>query len=248
MKKRIFEGHTSVFLDIFIWSRNYDKKREFLTCRYYTLYGDIWEIDMRQYVTFKGSRQGLQLVLDDSVDFTVILENLKVKLESAVVFFTEGTTVEVPAKVRILTTEQQEDLTKLLAIYGLVFRKTTEQQIVATKANVEIEELQTLFVAKTLRGGQEVRHNGCVVIMGDVNPGAEVIAGGDIIIRGTCRGVVHAGAYGNIEATITANRLLASQIRIASLIARAPDHLDQPEYTEMASIKDGNVIIERVNI
>jgi len=203
---------------------------------------------MRQYVIFKGSRNGLQLVFDDSANFSVILDNLKAKLESAVVFFTHGTIVEVPAKVRVLTMQQQEDLTKLLAIYGLVFRETAQQQDVATKANVETEELQTLFVAKTLRSGQEVIHNGSVVIIGDVNPGAEVIAGGDIIIRGACRGVVHAGAYGNTKATITANRLLASQIRIAGLIARAPDKLDQPEYTEMARIKDGNVMIEKVNI
>ncbi|MBP2625974.1 MAG: septum site-determining protein minC [Firmicutes bacterium] len=203
---------------------------------------------MRQYVIFKGSRNGLQLVLDDSADFAVILENLKAKLESAVVFFTNGTIVEVPAKVRVLTTQQQEDLAKLLAIYGLIFRETAQQQEVTTTTNVETEELQTLFVDKTIRSGQEVVYNGSVVINGDVNPGAEVIAGGDIIIKGTCRGVVHAGAYGNIEATITANRLLASQIRIANLIARAPDNLDQPEYTEMARIQDGNVIIETVDI
>jgi len=203
---------------------------------------------MRQYVIFKGSRNGLQLVLDDSVSFSVILDKLKTKLESAVVFFTNGTIVEVPTKVRVLTSQEQEDLTKLLAIYGLIFRESTQEHEVAEKANVEPEVLQTLFVAKTLRSGQEVVYNGSVVIIGDVNPGAEVIAGGDIIIRGTCRGVVHAGAYGNMEATITANRLLASQIRIASLIARAPDNLDQPEYTEIARIKDGNVIIETVNI
>jgi len=203
---------------------------------------------MRQYVRFKGSRNGLQLVLDDSVDFTVILENLKTKLESAVVFFTEGTIVEVPTKARVLTTEQQEDLTKLLAIYGLIFCEAVQEQQVIEENKAETEELQPLFVAKTLRSGQEVVYIGSVVIDGDVNPGAEVIAGGDIIIRGTCRGVVHAGAYGNMEATITANRLLASQIRIANLIARAPDNLDQPEYPEIARIQDGNVIIQTVEI
>jgi len=203
---------------------------------------------MRQYVIFKGSRNGLQLVLDDSANFSVILDKLKTKLESAVVFFTKGTIVEVPSKVRVLTTQQQEDLTKLLAVYGLVFREAAPEKEVVEKTNVEPETLQTLFVAKTLRSGQEVIHNGSIVIIGDVNPGAEVIAGGDIIIRGTCRGVVHAGAYGNMEATITANRLLASQIRIASLIARAPDNLDQPECTEIARIRDGNVVIETVNI
>lgn len=203
---------------------------------------------MRQYAIFKGSKNGLQLVLDDSVSFSVILDTLKAKLESAVVFFTHGTIVEVPDKARALTTEQQEDLTRLLAGYGLIFREATQQLEVVEKTHVEPEKLETLFVEKTLRSGQEVVYNGNVVIIGDVNPGAEVIAGGDIIIRGTCRGVVHAGAYGNMKATITANRLLASQIRIASLIARAPDKLDQPEYTEMACIKDGNVIIEAVDI
>lgn len=203
---------------------------------------------MRQYVIFKGSRHGLQLILDDSVDFTVILENLKTKLESAVVFFTEGTIVEIPTKVRVLTAEQQEDLTKLLATYGLIFREAATQCEIAEKSEVETQEVQTLVVSKTIRSGQEVVHSGSVVIIGDVNPGAEVIAGGDIIIQGTCRGVVHAGAYGNSSATITANRLLASQIRIAGLIARAPDHLDQPECKEIASIKDGNVIIKAANI
>lgn len=203
---------------------------------------------MQKYVTFKGSRHGLQLVLDDSVDFTVILENLKAKLESAVVFFTEGTKVEVPAKVRVLTADQQDDLTKLLAVYGLVFHETVQQHEIAQKDEMEAKEPETLFVSKTIRSGQEVVHNGSVVILGDVNPGAEVIAGGDIIIKGTCRGVVHAGAYGNSNATITANRLLASQIRIAGLIARAPDHLDQPEFKEIASIKDGHVVIETAEI
>ncbi len=203
---------------------------------------------MRQYVMFKGSRNGLQLVLNDSVDFSVILKHLKTKLESAVVFFTKGTIVEVPPSVRMLTQDQQEDLTKLLAMYGLIFRESPKPEEIAETSNVEIEELQTLVVAKTIRSGQEIVYNGSVLIIGDVNPGAEVIAGGDIIIRGACRGVVHAGAYGNTEATITANRLLASQIRIANLIARAPDHLEQPEYTEVARIQDGHVIIETAEI
>jgi len=211
---------------------------------------------MRQYVQFKGSRNGLQLVLDDSVDFAMILETLKAKLESTVVFFTKGTMVEVSAKVRVLTPDQQEELAKLLAVYGLVFcdnSNKVENSNESSKENSnecsdEAEELQTLFVAKTLRSGQEIVYSGSVVITGDVNPGAEVIAGGDVIIRGTCRGVVHAGAYGNSKATITANRLLASQLRISNLIARAPDHLDKPEHIETARIQNGHVIIEKVDI
>ena len=203
---------------------------------------------MRQYVKFKGSRNGLQLVLDDSADFSMILENLKAKLESAVIFFTKGTTVEVPAEVRVLTQKQQEDLTELLSTYGLIFHEAPKKSAIEEENHDETEELKTLFVAKTLRSGQEIVYLGSVVIIGDVNPGAKVIAGGDVIIRGTCRGVVHAGAYGNSSATITANRLLASQVRIANLIARAPDNLSQPEYAEIARIQDDNVLIEKVDI
>ena len=202
---------------------------------------------MREYIKFKGSRNGLQLVLDESAEFDLILEKLNNKLESAVDFFTKGTTVEVPARIRILTVEQQNDLSKLLSSYGLVFREIDESENIHTNEEhsvFEPEKIQTLLVTKTIRSGQEIIHQGSVIIEGDVNPGAEVIAGGNIIINGTCRGVVHAGAYGDIHATITAQRLLASQIRIAGLIARAPDQLDQPEQTEIALIEDGNVIIK----
>jgi septum site-determining protein MinC len=213
----------------------------YVTCK------KTWEMDMREYVIFKGSRNGLQLVLDASVEFEVLLENLAAKLESAVDFFSRGTMVEVPAKVRNLSFQEQEELSKLLAGYGLVFREVNDQ-CADDIAMFEPKEVERLIVAKTIRSGQEIIHQGAVVIDGDVNPGAEVIAGGDIIVNGTCRGVVHAGAYGDIRATITAQRLLASQIRIAGLIARAPDHLDQPDQAEVALIEDGIVIIKTVSM
>ncbi|AIF52483.1 septum site-determining protein MinC [Pelosinus sp. UFO1] len=202
---------------------------------------------MREYVIFKGSRNGLQLVLDQSVEFELILENLKAKLESAVDFFTKGTKVEVLKAVRILSSEEQEDLSKVLANYGLVFYEAKEQCADEENTTFEPQEIQNLVISKTIRSGQEVIHQGSVVIEGDVNPGAKIIAGGNIVINGTCRGLVYAGAYGDSKATITAQRLLASQIRIADLIARAPDHLEDPTEAEVALIEDGTVIIKKID-
>lgn len=108
-------------------------------------------------------------------------------------------------------------------------------------------EIQALVINKTLRSGQKVVHDGSVVVIGDVNPGAEVIAGEDIIVLGSCRGIAHAGASGNKAATITACKLLAAQLRIAGLIARSPDDLDQPAYAETARVHDGVVVIEPAN-
>jgi septum site-determining protein MinC len=95
-----------------------------------------------------------------------------------------------------------------------------------------------------LRGGQRVVFSGSVIVMGDVNPGAEIIAGGNITVQGTCRGLAHAGAKGDQLATITADKLIAGQLRIAGIIARAPDNQDNPTCRETARIVRDIVIIE----
>jgi septum site-determining protein MinC len=210
---------------------------------------------MQEDVIFKGNKAGLQLLLSDTADFCNIMQQLKAKLESAATFFSTGGIVKVPIANRVLTSEQQEQLTDLFANYGLKWKEVVQEETPESVSAVPQEESnphkpQTLIITKTLRGGQEILYSGSVVIIGDVNPGAKVTAGGDIIIYGTCRGVSHAGAYGDIEATITANKLIASQLRIADFIARSPDNLDgrnEPQGAETARIKDGVVVIEPAN-
>ena len=103
-----------------------------------------------------------------------------------------------------------------------------------------------LVVNKTLRGGQEIRTKSSVLVCGNVNPGAQIIAGGSIDVRGICRGMVHAGAYGDTSAIVVADHLMPTQIRIASFIARSPDNMDMTEKAERASIKDGQIVIEPI--
>ena len=88
-----------------------------------------------------------------------------------------------------------------------------------------------------------VRSN--LVILGDVNPGSEVWADGDIVVFGTLRGVAHAGASGNREARVVALRLMPTQLRIADKICRAPDDdVKGPRGPEQAFLKDGAIVIE----
>lgn len=201
---------------------------------------------MRDSVVFKGSKNGLQLVIDTEIDFEIIISQLKSKLEAAGEFFANGNAaVQVPS-AKDMQPEQRENLVALFDEYGLVWQEVQECDcdIITDNEKQTDEESNTLIISKTVRSGQEVVHSSSVVIMGDINPGAKVIAGGDIVVNGTCRGVAHAGAFGDETATITASRLLASQIRIASLISRSPDKLDIPEYAETARIRDGVVVIE----
>lgn len=79
-----------------------------------------------------------------------------------------------------------------------------------------------LYLKTTVRSGVEIRHPGSVILVGDVNPGGEIIADGDILIWGSLRGVAHAGASGNREACIMALRMEPTQLRIVDLVARVP--------------------------
>ncbi len=119
-------------------------------------------------------------------------------------------------------------------------------------APVDQEDLideNTILVQRTLRSGQSICHDGSVVVLGDVNPGAEVSATGNIIVMGALRGVVHAGAGGDEDAVVLAFRLQPTQLRIANHITRPPDNETvDANHPEMARIRDGIVTIEAFQI
>lgn len=111
------------------------------------------------------------------------------------------------------------------------------------------EDYGALLVEKTLRSGQSITHDGSVVVVGDVNPGAEIIAGGNVVVMGSLRGVVHAGVNGKTDATVTAFRLKPTQLRIANLITRAPDIVEvESDQPEIARIREGKLVIEKLKL
>lgn len=102
---------------------------------------------------------------------------------------------------------------------------------------------QAVLIQRTLRSGHSIKHAGHVTIIGDVNPGAEVIAGGNVVVWGRLRGTVHAGAQGNENAVICALDLSPTQLRIAEQISLTPPQRKKPK-PEMARLQDGQVIAE----
>lgn len=102
----------------------------------------------------------------------------------------------------------------------------------------------TLFLRRTVRSGQAIHHHSHVVILGDVNPGAEIVAGGDIIVWGVLRGMVHAGYPDNEQAIVCALQLAPVQLRIAHLLSRPPEDFEAQPQPEVASIRQGQIIVE----
>ena len=99
---------------------------------------------------------------------------------------------------------------------------------------LEAEKLPTLYLRKTIRSGQSISSDGNIIVIGDVNPGAEIIAKGDITVWGILGGIAHAGSCGNEYARIRALKLNPVQIRIADVIARRPDTVNLP-YVQKSS-------------
>jgi septum site-determining protein MinC len=116
--------------------------------------------------------------------------------------------------------------------------------------NTVVPATNVMYLRQTLRSGQCVSHKGHLIVIGDVNPGAEVMAEGDITVWGSLRGIAHAGVGGNNDCEIRALRLQPIQIRIGNAFARSPDRSNLVSYTaascpETARVVDGKIKVFR---
>nr|PZN53828.1 MAG: septum site-determining protein MinC [Chloroflexota bacterium] len=101
-----------------------------------------------------------------------------------------------------------------------------------------------IMIRRTVRSGRRVHSLGHVVVFGDVNPGAEIIAGGDVIVWGRLRGNVHAGANGDENAVVCALDMIPTQLRIAGHISVSPDEKRRKPRPETAFIRDNQIVVE----
>ncbi|MDY7077729.1 MAG: septum site-determining protein MinC [Chloroflexota bacterium] len=214
-------------------------------------------------ITIKGIRQGLLVTLGDR-DWGDELRALKSRLSDNPAFF-RGGRVALKVGARELARSEIEQVCTLLAraqveLWAVVstnpVTEATTQElglVIAlgpshpreSEAASEGEEeslVDGLVVRRTLRSGQSLRHPGHIVVIGDVNSGAEVVAGGDIVVWGRVRGLVHAGALGDEDAVICALDLVPTQLRIAGHIARSPEERRRKPVPEMAAVRDGQLV------
>lgn len=205
-------------------------------------------------IVFKGYRSGLALIIPDEGPFEHYLQKISEHLSKSQNFFS-GAKISLQLGSRELSTEERTKLIQLFQANGLVLRNPTERagstpRTREAKQTVhETNITPTITVKKTLRSGQLVEFEGNVLVMGDVNPGAEVIAGGDIIVLGKLRGTVHAGAEGDRTSQIFAFQINPVQIRIADSIARGADKIKRSKdiRPEVAKIKENQIIVEKFN-
>ena len=166
---------------------------------------------------------------------------LKKKLEESKEFF-QGVILKTTIKGRDLEKYELDELRNIIS-EETGFDDISED-VVTFDWNKNTVEGRTKFYRGTMRSGSQINFKGNVVIMGDVNPGAEVIATGNILITGILKGTVHAGCKGNRNAIVTAQGIYPTQLRIADIITVPPSSkVEKIKNFETAYIKDNNICI-----
>lgn len=151
-----------------------------------------------------------------------VLKELKEKLTKLKVLYKEEKT-PLYIKGKHFENEEMDEITKIIQEkinVEVSFDSPKDMGIHVIKSTFE-EDLsisETKYIRGAVRSGTRIEYPKSLVIIGDLNAGAEVIAGGNIIVTGALRGLAHAGAKGNKKAIIAAHTLEAPQIRIANIL------------------------------
>ena len=231
------------------------------------------EIMNQTHVDIKGTSDGL-IIHVGAGDWNTLLSALADRLAQTPAFF-RGGRVALDVGPRQLTTLQIESIGELLGRYQVslwaILSESGETQRVAGQLGLETalssplvahlagqaargetlgqEEERALLVKRILRSGQHIHHEGPVVLIGDVNPGAEVVSTGDVLVWGRLRGNVHAGADGNDQSVVCALSLSPMLLRIGHHMARSPGDEsvqsdERPSVPEVAFVHDGQIVAQ----
>jgi septum site-determining protein MinC len=207
-----------------------------------------------QNVMIKGTKDGLTLHLDDSCSYFELKKELDIKLSASYRAQDDRPLMTVKVKVgnRYLTEEQKEEIRSLIRQKkNLVVDSIESNVITVQEAKALNEKSEIVTIARIIRSGQVLEVEGDLVLIGDVNPGGTVIAGGNIFIMGSLRGIAHAGCHGDEKAVIAASKMNPAQLRISHSINRAPDNRIEEDGREMecAYIDENNqIMVDRLQV
>ncbi len=213
-----------------------------------------------QIVKLRGYKDGLHLIIKPKVSLSEVEAAIN-KLLNGMNQPLEGTSIHIDLSTSPLTSDDLKDLeTHLKDNYNLVVSGVNilddkdESPILAAPASHNISQSfpadsqqefgNAQIVRQTIRSGQTTSClTGSVIIYGDVNPGGEVVASGDIIVLGALRGNAHAGAHGRLSSVIIAMELVPLQLQIGTYVNRPPLGQKPRGYPEIARVGAEDIII-----
>jgi len=225
--------------------------------------------DMNNSVIIKSNRYGIIVVLDKNVDFDELLLLVAEKFKESGSFF-KGSKMAVSFEGRSLSVEEEKKLVDTISENSEIdiaciidldkekeeaFKQAVEERMAQVAPS---SEDGGQFYRGTLRSGQSIEAGSSIIILGDVNPGATVVAAGNVVVLGSLKGIVYAGGNGDEKSFVVALDMDPMQIRIGDVIARCSDEIARNVrrykrkskssimQPQIAFVEDNNIYIESI--
>lgn len=215
---------------------------------------------MKSSVVIKGYKYGIIIVMEPSASMEEIKSELVKKISDSAKFFNNAS-IAISFDGKKISAAEEQELIEIITnnstmniVCVMDNDKETEEKFKLAVENREKKVSEAAnegeFYKGTLRSGQVLESNTSIVILGDVNPGARIISGGNVVVLGSLKGTVYAGANGVPGAFVVALEMNPVQVRIGDVIARCGDsnkkRFSKPE-TKIAYVDGENIYIEPLN-
>ena len=210
-------------------------------------------MNQENYVMFKGTKNGINILLQQDIPFSELKALFEKKVIESAKFF-EGVKTSIAFQGRTLSQEEETSLLDIITEHttmNITFirdgKKEDNTQTIPEGVTLP-DDMEQYYITKyhkgSIRSGQCLTFDGSVVVIGDVNPGGEIKASGNIIILGQLKGIAHAGCNGMTDAFVSALYMIPVQLRIADIITRFPEENKKgPKPPEFAYIEEGQIYV-----
>lgn len=177
---------------------------------------------MKSCITINLRKDNIIIKINEDSSQEEIVYMLRKKIPELKKLY-QGETTPIVITGKVLKNKEIDEIQELIKRYLDVNMKFDSPRTLGLHGitrtyNKEIATSETKFHRGSVRSGQKIEFEGSIIVLGDVNDGAEVIAGENIVILGILRGLAHAGAKGNKDAVIAASSIEAPQLRIANVV------------------------------
>jgi len=223
-------------------------------------------------VAIKGVDDKLEVYFNEMASYPSLREDLIQKLQNNKNFFLNSN-AKVVISGRNLSSAQRREIKRIFAMdYGIndvyyadeIKQMTEPAEMYQTSESEEKEppsatfgeielvsreyfDAKSIFISATVRSGQRIECEGDIVVLGDVNPGAEIIAGGSIAVFGTLRGLAHAGAGGREDVCVAALYMKPKQLRLSGRVLMPEENRKDTAVGEIAQLVEGKVVFRPIN-
>lgn len=207
-------------------------------------------------VVIKGNKSGIRLVLDKEMPFEELMKEIADKFTSSADFLGD-TQVALSFENRELSEEEEAAILQCIAEHSkldvvcVVDNDKKREEYFTKSLNDRLMEINTnsgQFFKGNLRSGQVMEFETSIIILGDVNAGAQIVSTGNVVILGALNGTVYAGASGRANCFVAALKMNPMQIRIGDVIARSSDErTEPPKEPQIAYLDNGRIYVDTLS-